>query len=486
MYLDIPNIEQYQVNEKLFFITDNDGIIQFIPFDCKYISDFSYDNVVYKLHYLDLFVSEYKKEIENRVLETLKKKGKKTGLFFVKLDNQSIENDLSLNINMLYNKVGKLKGFFGEIDIKNEEKEMKWLADVEKKYRQLIDNIPLGIYRTTVDGEIVFVNKGFLDILQYESTQEIKKINLKEFYVDEYFRSKLINDCVDKEHYAVESQVYTKNKEIIWVKDEGRAIKDKKGKLIYLDGILEDISLKKVAEEKLKELNISKDKFLSIISHDLKTPFGQFISAKELILDKIGEYDISQLENLIRLLNEQAQQSYKLLENLLEWSRSQKGLIKFNPGPICIGVLTDEVIGSLKQIADNKSITVTSKIKKGLFIYADKYMLSTILRNLISNAIKFTYEHGMVTITTKYLMPKQLIDDKQLEVSIADTGVGIRDEEIPKLFRIDTAYSTKGTGKESGTGLGLILCKEFVEKHGGQIWVESEPGKGSTFKFTLP
>lgn len=483
MYLDIPNIEQYQVNEKLFFITDNDGIIQFIPIDCKWISDFPHDNIVYKSHYLDLFLSEYKKEIENRVLETLKKKGKKTGQFFVKLDKQNTENDLFLNVNILYNEVGKLKGFFGEIDVKNEKKGMEWLADVEKKYRQLIDNIPLGIYRTTVDGEIVFANKGFLDILQYESTQEM---NLNELYVDEYFRSKLISDCADKEHYIVESQVYTKNKGIIWIKDEGRAIKDEKGKLIYLDGILEDISLKKVAEEKLKELNISKDKFLSIISHDLKTPFGQFISATELILDKIGEYDISQIENLIRLLNEQAQQSYKLLENLLEWSRSQKGLIKFEPGPICIGALTDEVIDSLKQIANNKSIMVTSKIKKGLFIYADKYMLSTILRNLISNAIKFTYEHGMVTITTKYLMPKQLIDDKQLEVSIADTGVGIRDEEIPKLFRIDTAYSTKGTGKESGTGLGLILCKEFVEKHGGQIWVESEPGKGSTFKFTLP
>lgn len=486
MYLDFPKIKQYYSNEKLFFITDKDGVIQFIPFDSKYISDFSHDNIIYKLHYLDLFTSQYKKEIKSRVIETLKKKGKKTGQFLVKLNKQSTKNDLYLNINILYNKTGKLKGFFGEIDCKNEKKEKEWLADIEKKYRQLIDNIPLGIYRTTIEGEIIFVNKGFLDIFHFDSALKIKKINIKEFFVDEYYRSASINDWVNKEHYTVEFQAFTKDKEIIWIKDEGRAIKDKNGKIIYLDGILEDISLKKTAEDKLKELNISKDKFLSIISHDLKTPFGQFISATELILDRIDEYDTSQIEKLIRLLNEQAVQSYKLLENLLEWSRSQKGLIKFDPGPICLGTLTNEIIDSLKQMATNKSILVTSSIKKGSFIYVDKYMLSTILRNLISNAIKFTYEHGKVTIASKYFVQKQSPGDKLLEVSVTDTGVGIREEEILKLFRIDTAFSTKGTGKESGTGLGLILCKEFVEKHGGQIRVESEPGKGSIFRFTLP
>jgi len=485
MYIDIPKIEHYD-NEKLFFITDNDGIIQFIPFDNKYISNFSPDNIVYKLHYLDLFLSEYKKEIESRVFETIKKNEKKTGQIEVKLNKQSTNNDLFLNINLLYNKSGKLKGFFGEINSKNEKKEKEWLAEIEKKYRQLIDNIPLGIYRTTIEGEIVFVNKGFLDIFHYENAQEIKKMNIKEFFVDEYYRSASIDNWVSKEQYTIEFQAYTKDRGIIWIKDEGRAIKDRNGKIVYLDGILEDISLKKTAENKLKELNISKDKFLSIISHDLKTPFGQFISATELILDRIGEYDISQIEKLIRLLNEQAEQSYKLLENLLEWSRSQKGLIKFNPKPLCLGTLTNEIIDSLKQMAANKSILVTSTIKKGLFIYADKYMLSTILRNLISNAMKFTHEHGKVTLTSKYFMQKQSPGDKLLEISITDTGVGIREEEISKLFRIDTAFSTKGTSKESGTGLGLILCKEFVEKHGGQIWVESEVGKGSVFKFTLP
>ncbi|MEN8119365.1 MAG: PAS domain-containing sensor histidine kinase [Bacteroidota bacterium] len=485
MYLDIPKIEHCD-NEKMFFITDNDGIIQFISFGSKVVLDSSPDNIVYKLHYFDLFLSKYKKDIESRVFETIKKKERKTGQIPVKLNKQSTKKDLYLILNILYNKTGKLKGVFGELGCKNEKKEKEWLVDIEKKYRQLIDNIPLGIYRTTIEGEIAFVNKGFLDIFHYKSAQEIKKINIKEFFVDEFYRSASINDWVNEEHYVVEFQAYTKNKEVIWIKDEGRAIKDLNGKIVYFDGILEDISLKKTAEDKLKELNISKDKFLSIISHDLKTPFGQFISATELILDKIHEYDTSQIEKLIGLLNEQAVQSYKLLENLLEWSRSQKGLIKFDPGPICLEAITEEIIDSLKQMATNKSISVTSNIKKGLFIYADKYMLSTIFRNLISNAIKFTNEHGKVTISSRYFMQKKSLGDKMLEISVADTGMGIRGEEISKLFRIDTASSTKGTNKESGTGLGLILCKEFVEKHGGQIWVESEVDKGSVFKFTIP
>lgn len=484
MYLDFSNIELQAVNEKLFFITDKDGIIQFISFDYKYISDFSPVNIVYKLHYLELFTTDYKKEIECKVHENFKKKEKQSERFLVQLNNQNTNNDLYLNIHILYDKFGQHKGFFAEIDSKSKEQTYT-IHEIEKKYRQLIDNIPLGIYRTTIEGEIIFVNKGFLDLFQYDSYQEVEKISINNIFVDKNFRSASINEWIKKGRYTVEFQAYKKNKDIIWIKAEGRVIKDKEGKAIYLDGILEDISLKKMAEDKLTELNLSKDKFLSIISHDLKTPFHQFIGATELILDKIGEIDTSHIEKLIRLLNQQAERGYKLLENLLEWSRSQKGLIKFDPKPVSLDMLVNEIIDSHMQIATNKSISVTSKLKNGLFIYADEYMLSTILRNLISNAIKFTNEHGEVIVSSRFFMQKQLPGDKILEVSIADSGVGIREEDIPKLFRIDTTFSTKGTQKEAGTGLGLILCKEFVEKHGGKIWVESELDKGSTFKFTL-
>ncbi len=164
----------------------------------------------------------------------------------------------------------------------------------------------------------------------------------------------------------------------------------------------------------------------------------------------------------------------------------QKGLIKFDPRPVSLGTLINEIIDSHKQMAINKSISVISKIRNGLFIYADEYMLSTILRNLISNAIKFTTVHGEITISSKYFMVKEQPGEKILEISVTDSGIGIEKNVISKLFRIDTSFSTKGTQKEAGTGLGLILCKEFVEKHSGKIWVESEVGKGSTFKFTLP
>ena len=279
MDIDINNIEQYQENKKMLFITDDDGIIQFMPLDCAYISDFSYEKIVYKLHYLDLFIPKYKREIENEVSETLKRKGKETRSFIVRFNEQSIKKDLYLNLNILYNKEGELKGFLGEIDGKSEHWENKRLTDEERKNWHLIDNIPLGIYRATIEGDIVFANKAFLNIFQYENIQEIKEINLKELYVDKHFRSKLINDCEKKERYVYECQVYTKNKGLIWVKDEGKLIKDQHGRLIYLDGILEDISSKKAEENKLKELNHSKDKLRSIIPHDLTSPFGQFVSA---------------------------------------------------------------------------------------------------------------------------------------------------------------------------------------------------------------
>jgi signal transduction histidine kinase len=168
-----------------------------------------------------------------------------------------------------------------------------------------------------------------------------------------------------------------------------------------------------------------------------------------------------------------------LLENLLEWANSQRGKISFNPIPLNLNEIFKEEFKMLDEMAGRKYIKLNSRFTDDLTIVADKNMIKTILRNLISNAIKFTNKNGKVEVTATS-------DNKQVMISVSDSGIGMTKETMAKLFRIDSNLSTHGTENEKGTGLGLILCKEFVEKHGGKIWVESESGKGSIFRFTLP
>lgn len=231
--------------------------------------------------------------------------------------------------------------------------------------------------------------------------------------------------------------------------------------------------------QELKELNATKDKFFSIIAHDLKNPFNTLMGFTELLLDNLEEYSTQKLKEFVDILHQTSKQSYALLENLLEWSRAQTGRLEMNPEMVNIHELANENISLLINHATKKSIQLTNEIKPSVQAFCDENMIRTVIRNLISNAIKYTKENGNITCES------QIIDDK-VEISISDTGIGIKPENVMKLFRIDVNYSTAGTAQETGTGLGLILCKEFVNKNNGEIWVESDFGKGSTFKFTLP
>ncbi|OQY05036.1 MAG: hypothetical protein B6I20_01945 [Bacteroidetes bacterium 4572_117] len=249
-----------------------------------------------------------------------------------------------------------------------------------------------------------------------------------------------------------------------------------------------DITDRKHAEQEiqkqnkqLKELNSTKDKFFSIISHDLKSPFNAILGFSKILLRKHKEYDDEKREEVINLVNKSAKNAFKLLENLLTWSLSQSGKMAFMPEKLHLKILLHEAIFELQAVADKKGIQVFEKVSDDELIYADNNLITTILRNLISNAIKFTNKNGIVVIASE----KQKGDDF-VKISVTDTGVGIPKDTIDGLFGIDKNTSTEGTENETGTGLGLILCKEFTEKHGGEIWVESEIGKGSSFYFTIP
>lgn len=230
----------------------------------------------------------------------------------------------------------------------------------------------------------------------------------------------------------------------------------------------------------LKKINLTKDKFFSIIAHDLKGPMGGFTGMTELLAEQSKHMTMQEIQEYLGLLRDTSNNLFQLLENLLQWSRVQQGEIPFNPDIINLRSMINLNIRLNDELARHKGIKITTEIPDHLSVNADENMLQTILRNHISNALKFTPAGGQVTITA------QPVNDNFIEIAVTDSGIGMSREMIDKLFRLDARIGRPGTNGEPSTGLGLLLCKEFIEKHGGTIRVESETDKGSRFIFTVP
>ena len=243
---------------------------------------------------------------------------------------------------------------------------------------------------------------------------------------------------------------------------------------------LKDANIKLINSElNLKELNATKDKFFSIIAHDLKNPFQSLLGFSETLHNNLDQLKNEEINEYSRLIFESSQNLYNLLGNLLQWAKTQLGSLKLSPGNVNVYDSLDDVLSLLNPTAKNKNINIINLIGKNTYAFADKHVVSSVFRNLISNAIKFTNQGGEIKISSKEL-------NNRLTISVLDNGNGISKENINKLFRIDQDYSTKGTENESGTGLGLILCKELIIQSNGEIYVESTLGKGSDFQFVLP
>ncbi len=233
------------------------------------------------------------------------------------------------------------------------------------------------------------------------------------------------------------------------------------------------------SEKKYEALNATKDKFFRIISHDLKNPFQQLVGLTGILKHDMGNLDKDELTHIIHMIHQSAESGSKLLENLMIWANAQTEKIEFKHEMIRLSEIANQSIEFVKALADAKEITLETSIDNLLQIKSDENMLDLVLRNLITNAIKFTPRNGRVSITANR-------DDDHVSISVRDNGIGIPPEKIASLFTIDKIYSTEGTEKEKGTGLGLLLCKEFVEKNHGSIHVKSQPGKGSEFIVRLP
>ncbi len=237
---------------------------------------------------------------------------------------------------------------------------------------------------------------------------------------------------------------------------------------------------RKRSEEQLNIANETKSKFLSIISHDLRSPVGSINSLTEMILENREILPVEEIYEFIEVIRQTSKTTYEQLENMLTWSRAQTNRLEFKPEPIDLNSFILQQIESSKYLSKKKNILLDYKTGTERLIKADKNMLSTVLRNLLSNAIKFTLPNGSVSVESHQIGPELV------EIVVSDTGIGIEPEKIKNLFNLGKSSSTFGTENEKGSGLGLLLCKEFVEKNGGNIRVKSQPGKGTNISFTLP
>jgi PAS domain S-box-containing protein len=380
------------------------------------------------------------------------------------------------------------------MEIFNAEREKaeieKALHESEIKYKDLFDNAPVGYHELDLNGAVIRVNKTELNMLGYTEDEMIGR-PIWEFISDydvetarQSFASKIKG--VFEQGKGFERRYKRKDGKDIIVLIYDRLLFNSEGLITGVTSTIEDITEKREAEEKLKlhaeelrEANAAKDKFFSIIAHDLKSPFMGLLGLTDILQNDFETMSLNQLRKFINDIDGASKKIYRLLENLLTWSRLQVGKMPFSPSEVDFTPFCANINSLLNGNAENKHIGLNFNVEEGIKIYADENMLCSVMTNLISNALKFTPSGGNVTINAR-------LNHGNLEVGVTDTGNGIRPDDLKKLFRIDAQYSTKGTAGEMGTGLGLLLCKEMIERHNGKIWVESEFGKGSSFRFTIP
>jgi len=397
---------------------------------------------------------------------------------------------VEISIRAMVDDHGEKFGYIGiSRDITKRKMAENALRDSEETFRSLADmaKVSISIVADVGGLKYLYVNEEWSRVHGYskEEAQNLKPIDV----VAPDFRQQILDNAVKRlegeelpNNY--ELKAFTKSGMIKYLDFSSTIINFQNQKAFLTTSI--DITDRKKAEEALRkseamlrDLIAQKDKVFSIIAHDLKSPFNSIMGFSELLIDQINAKDYDGIEEYAKIIGQSSQRAMDLLINLLEWARAQTGRMEFNPQVFDLVDLIGENLKLFYVIASQKEITINKVLPDKITVFADKPMIATVLRNLISNAIKFTKQSGEITIFAERFA-------QETRVSVSDNGIGISSERLKKLFCIDQSESTRGTNNETGTGLGLILCKEFVEKHGGKIWVESEIGKGSTFFFEIP
>ncbi|WPJ94812.1 PAS domain-containing sensor histidine kinase [Coraliomargarita algicola] len=400
---------------------------------------------------------------------------------------------VEMYIRAQLNNLGETIGFIGNSrDITRRKKSEKATQEIAESFETLVAKVPIGIYVLGLNddntAEFRYVSDRWCEIFQInreEAMTDLAQVDAKVHVDDrEEFRAMNNQAIHQRKRFLWEGRMQCGDEER-WLRIESVPVSLQNNEHQWY-GAVKDITQRKQAENalresetQLRELNAQKDKFFSIIAHDLMSPFNSILGFSELLIDQINDNDYEGIHEYATMIEQSSKQSVDLLTNLLEWSRAHTGRMNFSPAAFDLQALIRENTELFETIAAQKSITIFQNISQEIIVVADKQMISTVLRNLLANAIKFTHQGGQVTLSAKRQASEILI-------SVSDNGVGIPAHRLNKLFRIDENESTQGTNQETGTGLGLLLCKEFIEKHDGKIWVESEIEKGSSFYLTLP
>lgn len=401
---------------------------------------------------------------------------------------------LDVNISPILNLQGKVtNAIIQEIDITERKQAEVALRKSKQQYDDLVSKIPVGVYilHTKPDGAFA---------LDYASPRMAQMLNLsvEDLLANNETIFKAIHpDDLDGFRTLSQDGIF-QHRPFNW---KGRIVADGNIKWMHFrstpemlgngdtlwHGLINDITERVNAEqeislknEELSNLVAEKDRFFSIVAHDLRSPFNALLGVTQLLDDDLPNMKPDEAHRMVSSLKRSALSVYNLLENLLEWSRITRGNTSFDPESIILQTKIDEFLQPVLESANKKRIEISYIVPDELVVFADLHMMGSIIRNLASNAVKFTPKNG------KVILVAHAIGDQSIEISIKDTGIGMNKSILKKLFNIDRNNNRRGTDGESSSGLGLIICKEFVEKHGGRIWAESEEGKGSTFYFTLP
>lgn len=363
----------------------------------------------------------------------------------------------------------------------------------KKQYDNLVSNIPVGVYilHTKPDGAfgLDYVSPKMAEMvdISVENLMARGDAIFKAIHPDELEDFMRLNQegILLKRPFDWAGRFVIKDA-IKWLHISSKPQELEGGDILW-HGLIVDITKQKLAEaeiehqnKELQKINAEKDKFFSIIAHDLRSPFNGFLGLTRIMAEELPSLSMDEVQGIAVRMSISATNLYRLLNNLLAWAQIKQGAIPFKPEVIQVGLIISGSMEIIQESLKSKEIEIATNIPEGLQVYADVNMLQTVIRNLLSNALKFTPKGGKVNISAR------VTDHKSVEVSIRDTGIGMNQNLLDNLFRLDCNNIRKGTDGELSTGLGLLLSKEFVEKQGGKIWVESEEGRGSIFYISLP
>jgi len=381
-----------------------------------------------------------------------------------------------------------LQGVFRDITERKQAEEE--LALEQYLMHTLMDNLPDHIYFKDHASRFIRISKTLAQMFGLsDPAQAIGKTDF-DFFTGEHAQQAFDDEqniIRTGQMLSIEEKETHHDRPDTWVSTVKLPLRDKEGKIIGTFGTSRDITERKKTDEEIKlknellqTINAEKDKFFSILAHDLKSPLSAFLGATQILTEEIQNMTLEEIKEIAISMKESASNIFGLLENLLEWSRLKRGMMGFTPETFNMKQIITASIGVLTESARKKEITIDYSLPEDITINADLHMFETVIRNLVSNSIKFTPKYGEINISAT------ITEDNNIEVKISDTGIGMDKELISRLFLLNEKTSRKGTEGEPSTGLGLLLCNEFIEKHRGKIWVESESGKGSTFCFIIP